>query len=627
MTEVYKKLNDWEHVRSRIEMYYGSKELFKKNILHFNDKVLGYSEREYSPALITVLRELIDNSMDEFLLCRKEKINKVFSLKVNFDEEKNEISVEDNGRGVPIHEIKELGKGPAASILLSELRTGRNFGQRDQTAGLNGIGAAGCNFVSEYFKLEIQRDNNFFTQEWYEKNKVHYTNGPKITKKVSKSTGTKITFKPSNIIFENSKYDKNFIKERLWDIAVTNPDIKIYFNDKHLKPNDIKNPIGSTYFNNIPINTFNINFENFKFECFITITDDVDISHSIVNNIPTYGQGTEIDNFKNIFYNGLISYMNKKYKKEDLTFKKDDFSGMLFFTVTNIKDAKFDSQSKTKLITNTNNYFKDYEIDNDLKKFIKNSEAWLDSVYQKCKERLDKKDLLEIKKQQKKLEKNKVLTLKDANGKDRNKCVLFLAEGLSAIQGVCGARNPEIHGGVGLRGKILNVMNENDKDVVNNKVLFDIMSSIGLKIGEKPVNLRYGKVYIACDADDDGYNITALLVSFFYKYWKDLFNGDKPYFHVFLTPLIIMSKGKERKYIYDDDYDDFKIRLDKNEYKDYKIIRAKGLARLTNDDWKKLINEPNLIPLKDDDNLKDILGLIFDENRIDDRKKWLKDEY
>ena len=202
----------------------------------------------------------------------------------------------------------------------------------------------------------------------------------------------------------------------------------------------------------------------------------------------------------------------------------------------------------------------------------------------------------------------------------------ILASGIishnSAINGMTEERTPAIHGGLPLRGKVLNVNGESPKIVLDNQALTDIMNSIGLVIGQRANrhSLRYGKVYLAHDMDEDGKNIGALLVNFFYTYWPELFDAHKePYISVFMTPFIIGEKGKERHYWYMDDHHTFKP----EDWKGWKITRAKGLGTLKSADWEHSLKHPKLMPLLDDGNLKESLDLIFNSTRADDRKAWI----
>ena len=253
---------------------------------------------------------------------------------------------------------------------------------------------------------------------------------------------------------------------------------------------------------------------------------------------------------------------------------------------------------------------------------IKRNKEWIDAIYKRCEERTHKKDASDIAKAARKNLREKVPGLMDATGQDRSKCVLFLAEGESAISGVASVRNPDIHGGLGLRGKVLNVNGESAKKVLENKALKEIMNSIGLVIGEKAVraNLRYGKIYLATDSDQDGKNIAALLVNFFYTYWPELFDSQRdPVIHVFQTPFIIAEKGKARNYWYAHNYDEFKP----SDYQGWGITRAKGLGTLTEADWEHSLANPVATALLDDGNLLEALDLIFNSARAEDRKVWI----
>jgi DNA gyrase/topoisomerase IV subunit B len=199
----------------------------------------------------------------------------------------------------------------------------------------------------------------------------------------------------------------------------------------------------------------------------------------------------------------------------------------------------------------------------------------------------------------------------------------MVGEGDSAVDGAVAKRDPKIHGMLPLRGKIMNVNGERLSAVVSNEALSDIISSLGLVLNERAVraNLRYGKLFIATDEDDDGNNIFALLINFLFSFWPELFDKDlDPFVYRMETPLLILSKGKERQYFYGRNSDEF----DPKQWKGWDVSRAKGLGRLEPMDWKLILSEPSVIPIIDGDKLmKDALSLIFEKSRADDRKIWL----
>lgn len=192
----------------------------------------------------------------------------------------------------------------------------------------------------------------------------------------------------------------------------------------------------------------------------------------------------------------------------------------------------------------------------------------------------------------------------------------------SAVSGMASVRDPEIHGGLGLKGKVMNVNGASAKDVLNDGALRDIMNSMGISPTGKwdRSAMRYGKVFIAADADPDGMNITALLVNFFHTFWPEMFDDvDDPIVNVFMTPFIIAEKGKQRKYWYANNYEEFKP----EDYKGWTITRAKGLGTLTKEDWAASLANPVTHPITQDGGMAEALDLVFSKARADDRKNWI----
>lgn len=628
--EQFKKLSDYQHARQRTEMYLGSRETHTQSVLCYDGTSVGLREQTWVPSLYTAWRELIDNALDEMVAHGHGD-----TLKVTYDPESMEIEVEDNGRGLPLDEKPELGKGPAASILLGEARAGRNFDERGQVAGVNGLGAAIVNFTAEWFVLDVWRDGQRLHQRWtegvYRKQEIHKTDGPILNKGAKDKTGTRVKFKPSSKVWPKMELPLEFIESRMWDIALANPKLKVWFNGNRLVVSGGRDPIASVLFagsRSALIETRSDRVHS-RFYAVTGHTEEEHI-HSLVNNIPVLNGGPHIDEFRSLFYTSLISKLDAQVKKElgiknrsdNILTRADVAQGILIYNITLMDDPHFDSQTKSRLVSEIKPDIRKGFMESDVVGFIRRNPEWVAQVIDRCRSRTQKSNLKELTKKQKDLGKAKVASLKDATGKDRRKCMLFIAEGESAISGMMSVRDARIHGGIGLRGKIMNVHGVTPKKALESKALTDIMSSIGLKIGEKAnrLHLRYGKIYIATDEDEDGKNITALIINFLYKWWPELFEGD-PFVYKFSTPLIILVKGKKRQYIYADDYDQF----DPADWSGWQIIRAKGLARLTQDDWKEAIDAPKLIPLVDDGNLGETLDLIFNQSRADDRKLWLSE--
>lgn len=624
--EIY-QLDTTDHIRLRLEMYAGSRDPHTQMVLslieedslfvNFNTTRKGVTLREetWIPALRTCFREITDNSNDELSHGFGNRID------VTFDETTFEFSVRDNGRGIPLDQ---------ALMALTSPMTGRNFGNRSNVVGTNGFGAAVVSNTSKEFHFEISRDNKILRQTIFEGEtgfggKLEIL-PPTTTPTNNRKTGTFIRFIPSYNVFKKRILSTNFIKTRLLESAVCNPQWKFYFNGEYL---NVKPEIGDTLFPNHKYIKFEINDVDTRFRSrfwlALNFVESGDHYHSIVNSIFTPDGGTHIDTFKKLFPGVLLKALEPISKRRRLTPNRGDITEkLLVFNITDMHSPDFDSQSKTRLINEyvTNIITKFLDNDEFSKQFIRDNKEWIDEIYQRCSDRTQKKDASDITKLGRKLLRNKVPGLMDAASSKRQNCILFLAEGESAVSGMASVRDPDLHGGLGLRGKIMNVNGESPKKVFDNKCLTEIMNSVGLVIGQRAnrQNLRYGKIYLATDSDEDGKNIAALLVNFFYSFWPELFSPDlDPFIYIFQTPFVIAEKGKQRKYFYAHNYNEFKP----EEWNGWAITRAKGLGTLMEEDWAYSLRTPVAFPLIDDGNIKDTLSLIFDSKKADLRKQWI----
>lgn len=623
MSNDIKKLTPYQHVRLRTTVYYGSTSLHTGPVLSYDSNKISIIETSWVPAVFTSFREILDNSLDELIAHgHGDKIH------ISYDPVNMIFEIEDNGRGIPIDWDDEHHMYKA-TLALSELMSGRNFDSRENTAGMNGIGASGVNFCSEYFEVDIHRNGQHFIQSFHEGSELFdelQISKPKITKKSGK-TGTKIKFKLSNKIFNDLTLPEKFVKDRIIEIASSNPSIQLFFNGEIIK---VKNTIAKTLFSNYDTISILVNSQdntfNSQFLLIPNIVSQGDHVQTLVNNIPTFNGGTHIDSFKKYFATGLLSSLERESKKRGLTPNRNDiYESLLIFNSTRMSKPDFDSQSKTRLINDeVDKYIKAVlENEDTFKLIIKQSKEWIDSIYARCSERTQKKDDADIAKANRKIMRNKVPKLSDANGKDRSKCIIFICEGDSAVSQISAVRDPEIYGALPLRGKILNVRGETPKVIIENQIITDLMTAIGINLGKKTIrkDMRYGKVYLAADQDPDGANITALLINFFYLHWPELFDPTlPPVFYAFQTPFIIQEKGKKRHYWYADDYQTYSS----DDWKGCpKPTRAKGLGSLEEIDWVHSLAHPKLIPITDDGDLSEMLDLIFSQTRADDRKIWI----
>lgn len=621
MSNDIKKLTDYEHARLRTEMYLGSRSLHTQTIVCYENNKPFLEELSWVPAAYTAFREIVDNALDEVVGHGHGN-----RIDITYDEKTKVMSVQDNGRGIPIDYDSEH-RCHLATLALTEARAGRNFGERGEVAGTNGIGASVVNFCSEYFNLEIHRDNKKFNQSFKQGDIVIPgldIGKPKIKDLKSDKTGTYVEFKLSSDVFKDLTLPEKFIKSRVTEIAICNPLIKIYYNGEQIK---VKATPEKTLFDGQKPIIIEMKEKDFKSKWLLlpNFSEENETVHTIVNNIPAFNGGVHVETFKKFFYSGLINALEKESKRRKLTPNKSDINeGLLIYNITNMKAPNFDSQSKTRLINETVGKIVQTHLEDELlfKTIIKKNLEWIDAIYARCEARTQKKDASEIAKMSRQVARNKVPKLIDATGYDRSKCILFLAEGDSAIAGMTSVRNPEIHGGLPLRGKIMNVHGESPRKVLDNQALIDIMNSIGLVLGQRANRhtLRYSKIYLATDMDHDGSNIAALLVNFFYHYWPELFDPkQEPVIYVFQTPFVILEKGKERHYFYAFNYDKFIP----EEWKGWSITRAKGLGTLVKPDWKHALENLVALPIIDDGKLKETMDLIFNNAKADERKEWI----
>lgn len=620
-TNTIKELTDYLHIRKRTEMYLGSRDNHTQELVEFDKGNPVIEELTWTPALYTGFREILDNASDEL-------IGHGFGnrIDVTYDEKTITFSVKDNGRGIPFDYNEERDEH-IATMVLTRPRTGRNFDERGNVAGTNGIGSKATSNTSEFMDVEIVRNGEMFRQRFEEdlEGDSLRIQDPVIFPSSEKS-GTYIKYRPSKQVYHSLSLPLGFVKSRIIEFAAINYSIKVYFNGELIKT---KPDISKTLFGKLDNIQLDIDDKEFDFKSkFILIpnfTKSEEHYQSVVNNILAFEGGTHIDAFRLGFSKGLIAALSRESKKRKLTPNRSDImEHLLVFNVTNMKAPTFGSQSKTRLVTEyAGKLVSKFLADEDLfRDIIRKNKAWIDEIYQRCSDRTQKKDASELAKLSRKLTRTKVPGLMDATGSNRQKCTIFFAEGNSAISGMATVRDPDIHGGLGLKGKVMNVHGESPKKVLESKALSDIMNAVGLIIGEKAdrSKLRYGQIFIATDQDQDGANIASLLVNFFNKFWPELFDKDqKPFVHLFMTPFIIAEKGKTRKYWYSHDYQDFKP----EDYSGWSITRAKGLGTLTEEDWRQSIVNPVTIPLVDDGDLTESLDLIFNDKRSNDRKAWI----
>lgn len=641
------QLTEYQHARIRTEMYLGSKSEHEQPVLLFGEDGYNVQNLGWVPALLTSFREIVDNSLDEFVKAgTKDPV-----LRVMYNEDELEFEISDNGRGIPIDYVPETQKH-LCTMVLTEMKTGRNFNdsERNNVVGMNGLGGSVVMIVSEKAELEIHRtgkpyktdkanteyDGMYkFNQKFTEGTTMFPELGieePSIRKVKSDKTGTTVRFKISKSVFHTHTLPFELVYSILKEIAAANPSYKIFLNDQRITVNK-KGLFATTK------NTMTLKVEDCEIgldSTFYIVPNVVNgLSKNIhmqglVNNAPSLEGGTHLDTFQQKFALGVISALERipKNRKRNLKPNRSDVEeGLLIYNVTKMNTPTFNSQIKTKL-TNENviKPVQNALSEDFFNELVKKNSEWVEEIYARCAERTNKKDADEDRKMAKRLLKGKVAKLRDANGANRMDCILLIAEGDSAVSSMTAARNSAIHGILPLRGKIMNVNGkEKTKDLMASDALHDIMASLNIVPGEKAIreNMNYGKLYICADEDEDGKNIGALVVNFLYKFWPELFEDkDNPFVYVFKTPFIILEKGKESKYFYGHNVHEY----NPEEWKGWKATRAKGLGTLEVSNFRDALSNGVAVAIVDDGNLKETLDLIFNKERADDRKEWTRED-
>jgi DNA topoisomerase-2 len=596
------KLSETEHILLRPGMYIGSTVLTKSQEFVFVDGKITKKEIEFVPAFIKIFREILDNSIDENIRTKNKYAN---IIKINIDKQRMKITVEDNGRGLS-SEIDGEFDIPKAVLAVTEAMAGSNFSDDTTTIGQNGVGSLGTCVFSKYFDLDtsdgIKRTrlickNNLQTKDY--------------TQTLCKKKFTKISFIPDFKRLSMNMIDDihyRLIYKNILDVALSFPDINFFFDGKK-----IKNEKFSDY-----VKLYSDNFEIFQYEnCDIAVIHNQEIDQtSFINGINTKNGGTHIDFVAGNICNKLRNRLIKKYK----TIKPIDVRNNCFFIINirNFIAPRFDSQLKENLtspIKDINEHLSDIDFDKISMKISKNDDIIFPIIETfKIKEDLKKK--LELQKQEKKTKKTKVIPqLIEANSKNREKCTLYLTEGLSATGTAIKTRDSKYQAFYPISGKFINMYDMELTEIIKKKNISELLSIMGLTLSsEKINNLRYGKIAIMTDEDTDGNAIAALLINFFFKLWPDLITNKKIYK---VKSYLILAKHKETKKL----KKFYSVEEFENENMDYDLLEYnKGLGSLEPEDYKEAINSLTLIT-NNDSLAENKLEIAFSEDG--DRKSWM----
>jgi DNA topoisomerase-2 len=598
----YQLLDEIEHVLKRPGMYIGSTKPHTANEWILGDDLYSKEELTYNPGFLKLFDEIISNSVDEHK--RSGKIN---TIKVSVSADT--ITVWDNG-GIPVVQHPQH-KVWIPELIFSNLRAGSNFNDDEgrTVAGTNGVGASLVNIFSKRFVIDTADGKNRFLQTFTDN--MSKRTAPKISR--TSQGFTEITYVPDLSRFEMKKIDDahcKMMRKRVIDIAAANPGLKLEFNGEKYKFKTFKEYV-DLYVND------SIWERSKDWEISFGVSKDGFQSVSFVNSIHTKDGGTH----ENYVLNQVIEYLRamiKKKHKVDVKPSEIKNHVFLFINCTVINPA-FSSQTKEKLITEPKDFGTKHDVTEKFAKAVFGSEV-IQSLLDWIEQKKNAEERAELRKLNKSLASTKVLKLIDAKGKDRNKCVLGIFEGMSALSAVRKFRDPQTFGAFPLKGKFLNVSEMTNSGVIQNDEVVQLMASLGIKLGEEPGDLRYGKVYIYTDADPDGDSIAGLLINFFNKYWPELFEQNRVF--KVMTPLVVAKKGKEVKPFYsNEEYSEWEK---KTGAKGWDVEYKKGLAALEDVEYRDIIHNPVLVKLQNDKQYKDSLSDWFGSDSEPRKEKLLK---
>jgi DNA topoisomerase-2 len=326
---------------------------------------------------------------------------------------------------------------------------------------------------------------------------------------------------------------------------------------------------------------------------------------SFVNAVETKDGGTHVDYVMQQISDWLRERVKKKHKLELRPAELRNH--FMLFIQADIVNPAFSSQTKEKLITESRDFGSQFKLSDKALKAIFDSE-----IIQRILDWAQQKALADERKQlrelNKSLSKEKVLKLVDAKGKDREKCTLGLFEGDSAMSFFRKFRDPSFQGAFPLRGKFINVTELPNTRVIQNQEVKDLLTAIGLKMGEPPKDLRYGKILIYSDADVDGDSIAGLLMNFFGRYWPELFEQER--ICRVMTPLVVAKrKGETLPFYSAADFDEWQGK--QRDLSKWDIAYKKGLAALEDEEAKEIIVNPKMFSIAGGSGLKPTLDAWF----------------
>lgn len=555
-----KTLSSLEHIRLRTGMYIGR---------------LGDGSNP-DDGIYILVKEVIDNSIDEFIMGNGSRID--------IQQEENKITVRDFGRGIPLGKLVEC---------VSVINTGAKYNDDvfQFSVGLNGVGTKAVNALSEHFRVVAVRDGKY-AEAIFERGKL--VSEKSGNTKPGIKNGTLVEFIPDTKIFGDYKFNLDFIEKRIWNYAYLNSGLTLSFNGKLFKS---ENGLLDLLESNVGTSTIYevCRFKEKQLEFAFSHTNNYgETYYSFVNGQYTSDGGTHLSAFKEGLLKGINEYFRKNYKSEDVR------EGTCAAVSVKIQAPVFESQTKNKL---GNTEVRSWIV-NDTKSAVvewlqKNADsaAKLESKII-ANEKL-RTELNTVKKEAKAAAKKiaiKIPKLKDCkfhlgDGKFGEDTMIFITEGDSATGAMVSSRDVLTQAIFSLRGKPENMYGKKRAQIYKNAELYNMMMALGIENDIE--GLRYSKIVIATDADNDGFHIRNLLLTFFLSYFEELVTSGRV--HILETPLFRVRTKKETNYCYSEkERDEAVSRLGASS----EITRFKGLGEISPKEFGQFIGRDiKLLPV------------------------------